>query len=51
MPYFEKEGLAEGHKPWRRASHDELKEYAGFDVPEGIQEEKGVQYEFQMWTR
>ncbi|KAI0669856.1 dihydrofolate reductase-like domain-containing protein [Trametes maxima] len=36
---------------WRQASHAELREWAGFDVPEGIQEENGVQYEFQMWVR
>ncbi|KAH9858169.1 dihydrofolate reductase [Lenzites betulinus] len=36
---------------WRQASYAELKEWAGFDVPEGVQEENGVQYEFQMWVR
>ncbi|KAJ3558818.1 hypothetical protein NM688_g698 [Phlebia brevispora] len=51
MPNFRDEKLAEGHGPWKRESHDKLKEWVGFDVPEGIQEEKGVQYEFQMWTR
>ena len=38
-------------RSWKRASFEELKEWAGFDVPEGIQEENGVQYEFQMWVR
>jgi dihydrofolate reductase len=36
---------------WRRASHEELQNWVGFDVATGIQEEKGVQYEFQMWVR
>jgi len=36
---------------WREAPHEELTEWAGFDVPEGIQEEKGVKYVFQMWVR
>lgn len=35
---------------WRRASHDEFCQWAGFDVPIGIQEEKGVKYVFQMWV-
>ncbi|GAA5848476.1 hypothetical protein JCM9279_006577 [Rhodotorula babjevae] len=45
---------------WRRASHDELRAWAGWDVPEGAQreqdklvkgEDKVVGYEFQMWVR
>lgn len=45
---------------WKRASHDELKDWAGWDVPEGVQkekdrmvkdEEKIVEYEFQMWVK
>ncbi|KAI0094863.1 dihydrofolate reductase-like domain-containing protein [Irpex rosettiformis] len=36
---------------WKRASHNELQEWVGFEVPEGVQEEKGIKYEFQMWTR
>ncbi|THH17448.1 hypothetical protein EW146_g3365 [Bondarzewia mesenterica] len=39
------------HGEWERASHEELSTWMGFDVPGGVQEEKGVQYEFQMWTR
>ncbi|KAG8814570.1 dihydrofolate reductase [Serendipita sp. 399] len=35
---------------WRRASHQELSDWAGFQVPEGVQEEKGVKYVFQMWV-
>ncbi|CCA77825.1 related to DFR1-dihydrofolate reductase [Serendipita indica DSM 11827] len=36
---------------WRKAPHEELVEWAGFDVPEGVQEEKGIKYVFQMWVR
>jgi len=36
---------------WVQSSHAELQEWAGVAVPEGIQEENGVKYEFQMWTR
>ena len=51
MPDFEHGQFGEGHKPWSRAPHDDLREWTGIDVPEGVQEEKGVRYEFQMWTR
>jgi dihydrofolate reductase len=36
---------------WIRSSHAELCEWAGFEVPSGVQEEKGIKYEFQMWIR
>ncbi|KIY62906.1 hypothetical protein CYLTODRAFT_426561 [Cylindrobasidium torrendii FP15055 ss-10] len=36
---------------WQRASHRRLLDWVGFDVPEGVQEEKGIKYEFQMWVR
>ena len=36
---------------WKRAEYWELREWAGFEVPEGEQEENGVRYEFQMWVR
>ncbi|KAJ8083975.1 hypothetical protein PM082_002742 [Marasmius tenuissimus] len=36
---------------WKRVPHNSLCEWVGFEVPEGVQEEKGVQYEFQLWTR
>lgn len=36
---------------WERSSHQELEKWLGLEVSEGVQEEKGVQYEFQMWTR
>ncbi|EAU93135.2 dihydrofolate reductase [Coprinopsis cinerea okayama7 len=46
MPEFNADG-----KEWTRSTHAELQEWVGFSVPEGIQEENGVKYEFQMWTR
>ncbi|KAK4700413.1 dihydrofolate reductase, partial [Phenoliferia sp. Uapishka_3] len=44
---------------WKRASHEDLVEWVGFEVPEGDQTEKDlnsperreVTYEFQMWVR
>ena len=36
---------------WSRASHVELQEWVDFAVPEGVQEENGIEYEFQMWVR
>lgn len=36
---------------WTQCSHEELQKWAGFDVPAGIQEERDVKYEFQMWVR
>ncbi len=48
MPDFLKAG---DEKEWRRASHKALQDWVGFEVPEGAQEEKGISYEFQMWTR
>lgn len=36
---------------WKRTSHEDLEGWLGFEVPQGIQEEKGVKYEFQMWVR
>ncbi|KAG2350335.1 hypothetical protein BDR05DRAFT_954431 [Suillus weaverae] len=41
----------EGKAEWKQATHDELVQWTGFDVPVGVQEEKGVSYEFQMWLR
>ncbi|KAF8640699.1 hypothetical protein AX17_000355 [Amanita inopinata Kibby_2008] len=52
MPGFiGQEGNDSGGQKWRRASHQELNAWAGFDVLEGTQEENGIKYEFQMWTR
>jgi len=50
MPDFLEVG-EEGKATWKQASHGELVEWTGFDVPAGIQEENGVSYEFQMWLR
>ncbi|KAF8642339.1 hypothetical protein AX16_009608 [Volvariella volvacea WC 439] len=50
IPDFVNERSSDGPK-WVRASHQELQDWAGFEVPNGIQQEKGVEYEFQMWTR
>ncbi|KAG8748545.1 dihydrofolate reductase [Ceratobasidium sp. 414] len=36
---------------WTKASHAQLAEWVGFDVAEGVQEEKGTKYEFQMWVK
>ncbi len=49
LPDFQRtDGVA---PTWREAAHQELTEWAGFAVPEGIQEEKGVKYVYQMWIR
>lgn len=57
---FQSDTSADGRRVWRQASHDELRQWAGWDVPEGKQteqdkavkgEEKLVQYEYQMWVR
>ncbi|KAK0208231.1 dihydrofolate reductase-like domain-containing protein [Desarmillaria ectypa] len=50
MPNFLAE-TNEGVLVWKKATHDALKEWIGFEVPEGEQEEKGIRYEFQMWVR
>ena len=41
----------EGGQEWTRAGHDELSAWAGFEVPKGLQSERGVKYEFEMWRR
>lgn len=41
----------EGGKRWRRSGHGELVEWVGWDVPEGVVEEKGVKYRYEMWVR
>ncbi|KIJ21775.1 hypothetical protein PAXINDRAFT_123931 [Paxillus involutus ATCC 200175] len=40
-----------GGAEWRRASHEEHSAWVGFGVPEGIQQERGVEFEYQMWVR
>ncbi|KAK0245718.1 dihydrofolate reductase-like domain-containing protein [Armillaria nabsnona] len=51
MPDFLAETNEAGLPVWERTTHDVLKEWVGSEVPEGEQEEKGIQYEFQMWVR
>ncbi|KDQ09264.1 hypothetical protein BOTBODRAFT_47681 [Botryobasidium botryosum FD-172 SS1] len=52
LPDFANANTTKGGKgAWRRAGHAELEEWVGFEVPEGVQEEKGAAYEFQMWVR
>lgn len=51
MPEFRDIHNQDGELVWEQASHDDLQAWAGFDVPKGVQEEKGVRYEFQMWNR
>ncbi len=41
----------EGGREWTRAGPDALSAWVGFDAPKGLQSERGVQYEFEMWTR
>jgi len=36
---------------WKRSSHHDMENWLGLEVSAGVQEEKGVEYEFQMWTR
>ncbi|KAF9015140.1 dihydrofolate reductase-like domain-containing protein [Cyathus striatus] len=50
MPDFIASEDASGRK-WRKTTHGDLEEWVGFEVPEGIQEENGINYEFQMWVR
>jgi dihydrofolate reductase len=39
-----------GRRVWRLASHSELEEWVGFEVPKGEVEEKGIKYRFEMWV-
>ena len=48
MPDFVGGGSGE---EWTRAGHEALSAWVGFEVPRGLQSERGVQYEFEMWTR
>ncbi|KAL8419932.1 hypothetical protein RB594_002911 [Gaeumannomyces avenae] len=40
-----------GGGEWRRAPKERLDAWAGEVVPDGVQEENGTSYEFQMWER
>ncbi|RYC58722.1 hypothetical protein CHU98_g7482 [Xylaria longipes] len=46
---LETEGSGAGR--WARKSKEDLHQWTGETVPEGIQEENQTQYEFQMWER
>jgi Dihydrofolate reductase len=41
----------EGGGKWTRAEQDALSSWVGFEAPKGVQEEGGVEYEFEMWIR
>ena len=45
---LDEDGKAEG---WERKSKEELDRWAGETVPEGVQEEEGTKYVFEMWER
>ncbi|KAM7189254.1 Dihydrofolate reductase-like domain containing protein [Rhypophila sp. PSN 637] len=36
---------------WKRSSKEKFDDWVGENVPEGVQEENGTKYEFQMWER
>ncbi|KAI1102845.1 dihydrofolate reductase-like domain-containing protein [Jackrogersella minutella] len=40
-----------GTGSWARKSKEELDAWTGETVPEGVQEENGTKYEFQLWER
>ena len=40
-----------GGGEWSRAPHEALCAWAGFEVPGGVEEERGVKYEYEMWIR
>jgi dihydrofolate reductase len=51
MPDFLASQTSNDGSEWQRASHVGLQAWVEHQVPEGIQEENGIQYEFQMWVR
>ena len=50
FPDFREQKREDGDDKWIKTSHARLVEWVGSEVLEGVQEEKGVRYEFQMWT-
>ena len=40
-----------GGGEWSRAPHEALCGWVGFEVPSGVEEERGVKYEYEMWIR
>lgn len=51
FPEFREMKISDGESLWTKASHEELEAWAGGEVPRGTQQEKGVDYVFEMWTR
>ncbi|KAI1213267.1 dihydrofolate reductase-like domain-containing protein [Annulohypoxylon truncatum] len=49
--FFPLELDEQGTNGWVRKSKDELDAWTGETVPEGVQEENGTRYEFQLWER
>jgi len=45
---LDESGEAEG---WQRKSREQLNRWAGEQVPEGVQEENGTRYVFEMWEK
>lgn len=50
FPEFQETLGPDGEPLWKQSSHEELEAWVGGDVPKGTQRERGVEYEFQMWT-
>lgn len=42
---------SQGDSSWVKSSKEHHDAWAGETVPEGVQEENGTQYEFQMWEK
>ena len=36
---------------WSQTTHEALEAWVGFEVVNGVQNENGVEYEFQIWNR
>ena len=49
MPDFIGGGGGAGE--WTRAPHEALSAWVEFEVARGVQEERGVKYEFEMWIK
>lgn len=47
---FAAQKAGDGSDAWRLATHQELQDWVGFEVPEGDVEEKGFKYRFEMWV-
>ena len=51
FPEFRDMKAKDGTPLWTQSTHEELEAWTGNEVPKGKQTEKGIEYEFQMWTR